>query len=677
MLTEIFAYSTKPPTSNLVPPTIASPIISTGNVGTGTGINLTSNLGSLILPQFEGGTLDIDQSNNIVFSQDFTLSDGNNNVDASNNVINANGKTATFTGVFSDAVQGKPGVIRFQSNLPGANITLAGANSFTGKLFIDQNVTLVVSGSLSDSTPVEVGAGATYIVANSDTIGSLSGDSSGSITSSVIIQSNTILTVGANNNNETFSGNISGGGGFTKIGVGRQTLKGVNTYSGQTTISGGELRVDGSITTNTTVQNGATLAGKGTINGEVINNGTVAPGTKGTKGTLTVNGDYTQTSPGTLDLDVGGNGDGDLLQINNGKVTDLAGVVKISSLPGTSITPGIVYTGIATNPGVAYSGGSTAQADTSSVVGASGYKFLREDDPGFQELNNGNPVVDSTKLQFGWLQLLPDAVKQPSDKKPPATINPGSTTPGQQTITAVSKTGGAITQTATGKSVTNTNTCTANTGNSAACQQINSPGTGKTGHNSNTKAIATKIDAGASSIQSGLTPLVVPDPTTGKQQTITPNKNTQQQITTPQKPVVTPTDQGFHKVEVPVSGGGTQTIVVTKPPTVTSNPDGTHTTTFQPSGGQTITTSTGQSTGINTAQTAVALVNPDFLTVYNALFSIPDRQQLNQALHSISAEPYASMQSVALEALEQFRANTLALTNGQRLHRGRASLRGT
>ncbi len=161
--------------------------------------------------------------------------------------------------------------------------------------------------------------------------------------------------------------------------------------------------------------------------------------------------------------------------------------------------------------------------------------------------------------------------------------------------------------------------------------------------------------------------MVVNNPNTGTQQIVRPNANSQQQITTAQKPVVTQVDGGFHKVEVPDSGGGTQTVVVTKAPIVTSNSDGTHTTTFQPSGGTTITTSTGQSTGLNTAQTAVAKVTPDSLTVYNALFSIPTRQQLNQALHSITAEPYASMQSVALEALEQFRSNTLALTTGQRL----------
>ena len=68
-------------------------------------------------------------------------------------------------------------------------------------------------------------------------------------------------------------------------------------------------------------------------------------------------------------------------------------------------------------------------------------------------------------------------------------------------------------------------------------------------------------------------------------------------------------------------------------------------------------------TGYTTNQTSAALVTPDFANVIAAFFSIPTRIELNQALHSITAEPYASMQSVALEAMEQFGKNSLALTD--------------
>ncbi|WP_398330146.1 autotransporter domain-containing protein [Vulcanococcus sp.] len=83
-------------------------------------------------------------------------------------------------------------------------------------------------------------------------------------------------------------------------------------------------------------------------------------------------------------------------------------------------------------------------------------------------------------------------------------------------------------------------------------------------------------------------------------------------------------------------------------------------------GGTPIPTASGAQSGYTSNQALAAAVTPDFITVYGALFSIPTRAQLNQALHSITAEPYASMQSVALEAMEQFRTNALALSNGDK-----------
>lgn len=81
-------------------------------------------------------------------------------------------------------------------------------------------------------------------------------------------------------------------------------------------------------------------------------------------------------------------------------------------------------------------------------------------------------------------------------------------------------------------------------------------------------------------------------------------------------------------------------------------------------GGTPIPTATGTPSGYTSNQALTGAVTPDFVTVYSALFSIPTRAELNQALHSITAEPYASMQSVALEAMEQFRTN--ALSNGDK-----------
>ncbi len=51
---------------------------------------------------------------------------------------------------------------------------------------------------------------------------------------------------------------------------------------------------------------GSTLSGSGTIPGSLINSGTIYVGGNGTAGTLSVSGNFTQTSGGALDIDVGG-----------------------------------------------------------------------------------------------------------------------------------------------------------------------------------------------------------------------------------------------------------------------------------------------------------------------------------------------------------------------------------
>jgi hypothetical protein len=75
--------------------------------------------------------------------------------------------------------------------------------------------------------------------------------------------------------------------------------------TGNYTQTGGSTVVNGTLAANNTVAiNAGSLSGAGTINANVINGGTVTPGDA--PAILTVNGTYTQTSTGALDIQIGG-----------------------------------------------------------------------------------------------------------------------------------------------------------------------------------------------------------------------------------------------------------------------------------------------------------------------------------------------------------------------------------
>jgi len=74
---------------------------------------------------------------------------------------------------------------------------------------------------------------------------------------------------------------------------------------------------DGSFTDNGmvigNVFNNGMLAGFGIVNGNVLNNAQVTPGTNGNPGILTIHGNYTQTNNGTLCIQIGTTGSGELV----------------------------------------------------------------------------------------------------------------------------------------------------------------------------------------------------------------------------------------------------------------------------------------------------------------------------------------------------------------------------
>ncbi len=144
---------------------------------------------------------------------------------------------------------------------------------------------------------------------------------------------------------QTISGVISDGGTpgtLNMVGPGTLLLTGANTYTGATTVGDGALGIGAagfagaSVAGSVSVANGATLFGRGTIGGSLTNAGTVVPNSalnaRGVIGTLTVGGNYAQSTAGTLTIEVSPTSASKLAV---GGAASLAGTLALNFAPGT------------------------------------------------------------------------------------------------------------------------------------------------------------------------------------------------------------------------------------------------------------------------------------------------------------------------------------------------------
>ncbi|MEI6072669.1 MAG: autotransporter-associated beta strand repeat-containing protein, partial [Verrucomicrobiae bacterium] len=152
-------------------------------------------------------------------------------------------------------------------NVTTGNFTTNG-NTFNGATTITGNSTLILGSALAlqnstllynsaDSGTFSFG---TYTAA---TLGGLGGDKNLALTNNA--SAAVALTLGGNNFNTAYSGNLTGSGAsLIKNGIGITTLSGTNSYSGGTTVNTGTLQIGsatglGASSGNVTVAAGATL----------------------------------------------------------------------------------------------------------------------------------------------------------------------------------------------------------------------------------------------------------------------------------------------------------------------------------------------------------------------------------------------------------------------------------
>lgn len=229
--------------------------------------------------------------------------------------------------------------------IASGSATLSGVISGVGKLTKSGAGTLVLSGTNTYQGGTEVAAGILSVGADANL-----GNASGAITLSggtlaatdtfstarnISITSASAIDV-ASGKTLTNTGIVSGSLGLTKSGAGTLNLNGVNTYTGTLTVSAGTLNVgstssstNSQLLSNISISSGATLSGYGILGATgktVTNSGTVNNGAD--LGAITVNGNYTQTSNGTLLIK---------LTPNNTDVLNVAGVATLDG--GLRISP--------------------------------------------------------------------------------------------------------------------------------------------------------------------------------------------------------------------------------------------------------------------------------------------------------------------------------------------------
>lgn len=236
----------------------------------------------------------------------------------------------------------------------GASLTLGGSYSQSGNLTVADTATLTLNGAFANFTSSTL-TGGTY-----DILGTFQFTGANVVTNAANLildgPDAQILDEATNNALANFATNAAGGSftiqnganlttasafsnvGNLTIGAGSTLNVGGNYVqtAGTTTLASGTLSASGLVDLQ-----GGILSGSGTINASLRNAARIDVGGIGTAGLLSINGDYTQTAAGILNIEIGGHNPGvdyDQLMIS-GQAT-LDGTLNVSLINGFVPTSG-------------------------------------------------------------------------------------------------------------------------------------------------------------------------------------------------------------------------------------------------------------------------------------------------------------------------------------------------
>ena len=283
--------------------------------------------------------------------------------------------TTAATGgfLYASNVSGSLGLTK----LGGNQLTLTGTNTYTGTTTVDAGILeLGSTGALPTGGAVTVNSGGTLAVPTSlyPTSAALN-----SVRSSANITFNAGSAFGVDTGSSatdfTYSSNLSGPAGVTKLGsgTGALILSGASTYTGATGVNAGALTVPAGASVAGTAAVSVGVGAQLTVNGSVTSSGNLTvDGTSASPAAVLVGSGATLSAN---DMIVGNNGTGSLAQAG-GSITGVlslgysAGSSGSYILSGGTLTAGDAYIGMSGSGSLVQSAGVENLTDR-LVIGSS------------------------------------------------------------------------------------------------------------------------------------------------------------------------------------------------------------------------------------------------------------------------------------------------------------------